>query len=352
MREQELRAIFDAVERLYRIEGAQPWVERLVAELERLSEMENLLVMLFGPPESSPGSPVGAPLGVALRGSAAEILFRTTQELVISPAERDDAFRDVLARCFSGPPAFSQAQLGADELMAGSRFGQALRGAGIVDQAVLATTNSGAPALLGICLERGAGGRTAQVVAQLGALAPHASAAARLVQRARVDPALAPEARLRPDGQLVDATGQATSASAREALRAAVRGAEKARGRLRRIDPEEAMRLRVALVSGRWSLVDEFDTDGARYWLALENAPTAPATLARLTPRQRTVVHLLGRGLSDEAIAAELGISVATVDVHLRTAGARLVVPGRRGILAALAHPEGWVSGLEVSDEP
>lgn len=346
MKGEEFRALFERVERLYLLEGTTPWVERLADGLCDLAHTEDAAVMLFGPPETSPGSPVGIPLGIAARGPATANLMMTAQALVISADRRDDTFRELLQRSFQGPPAITQAEFAPAEFMAHSAFGQALRAAGIADQAILATTNSGAPALLGICLERGPGGRSEVVVKQLAVLAPHASAAARLIQRKLLDRTLEPEARLRPDGHIVDATGPATQRESRDALRNAVCGAERAR--LRRVDPEEALQLRVALVSGRWTLIDEIDTDGARFWLALENEPRAPQAPARLTPRQRTVVHLLGRGLSDEEIAAELGIRVATVDVHIRAACARLEVQGRRGILAALARPETWASNDEA----
>lgn len=47
--------------------------------------------------------------------------------------------------------------------------------------------------------------------------------------------------------------------------------------------------------------------------------PAAPtATLARLTPRQREVLKLLGAGEDARQIAATLGITVATVRTHIR----------------------------------
>jgi hypothetical protein len=43
-----------------------------------------------------------------------------------------------------------------------------------------------------------------------------------------------------------------------------------ARGRMSKRNPERALQLWRALVDGRWSLVDSFETDGRRYVVALQ----------------------------------------------------------------------------------
>lgn len=48
------------------------------------------------------------------------------------------------------------------------------------------------------------------------------------------------------------------------------------------------------------------------------------ATDSRLTPRQREVLLLIAQGRSSREIAAELGLSSSTVDVHRSSIGARL----------------------------
>lgn len=49
-----------------------------------------------------------------------------------------------------------------------------------------------------------------------------------------------------------------------------------------------------------------------------------------LTPRQRQVAELVADGLSNKAIARELGISIETVRVHLRQAAERVPFRCRR----------------------
>lgn len=132
-----------------------------------------------------------------------------------------------------------------------------------------------------------------------------------------------------PSGRIEHAGGLSDEPQALEAIRQAVRGSERARGALRHDDVEQALELWQALVSGRWSLVDHFDSDGRRYILARENAPN-PDGPVQLTPRQRTAVKLRARGHSLKYISYELGLSVPTVSLELREA---LRVLGVRSVL-------------------
>jgi DNA-binding NarL/FixJ family response regulator len=54
-----------------------------------------------------------------------------------------------------------------------------------------------------------------------------------------------------------------------------------------------------------------------------------PAPAARLTGRERAVYELVGRGLSNRAIAAELGMSEKTTSVHLSNLMAKLGLRSR-----------------------
>lgn len=68
------------------------------------------------------------------------------------------------------------------------------------------------------------------------------------------------------------------------------------------------------------------------------NGSTVPP-LSPLSPRQRQVLSLCARNLSDEQIAQRLGISTHTVNTHLRKAFARLGASSRlQAILLALHH--------------
>ena len=120
------------------------------------------------------------------------------------------------------------------------------------------------------------------------------------------------EAVLTPGGHLEHAEGAARDESNRDALRTAARSVDRARGSLRRRDPEAALDLWQGLVSGRWSLIDHFDTDGRRLLLARENQPGGPA-IAPLSLRERNVLALRAQGRSVKIIAYELGLGVSAV---------------------------------------
>ncbi|HZZ50542.1 MAG TPA: LuxR C-terminal-related transcriptional regulator [Pseudonocardia sp.] len=70
--------------------------------------------------------------------------------------------------------------------------------------------------------------------------------------------------------------------------------------------------------------------------LAGRAARVAPAVL---TPRQREVLTLVGRGLTDSAIGRQLGCSPRTVDKHLEHAYRRLGVRGRAEAVAVWLTP-------------
>lgn len=122
-----------------------------------------------------------------------------------------------------------------------------------------------------------------------------------------------------PNGRIEHAEPNAQQRDSLAAISEAVRSTETARGRMRRQDPEQSLELWKGLVSGRWSLVDHFDSDGRRYILARENAPN-PAGAENLTARQRAAVTLRARGHSLKHIGYELGLSVPTISVELREA--------------------------------
>jgi DNA-binding NarL/FixJ family response regulator len=81
-----------------------------------------------------------------------------------------------------------------------------------------------------------------------------------------------------------------------------------------------------AMVSGRWSLLDHFDSDGRRYVLAHRNDPQVPDARG-LTLRQRQVIAYAALGHSNKVIAYELGLSASTVGCHLARARAKLALP-------------------------
>ncbi len=132
-----------------------------------------------------------------------------------------------------------------------------------------------------------------------------------------------PEAILDPEGRLEHAEEPAKTDPARAALYRAVRRLGRARGPLRRSDPAEAVALWQALVAGRWSLLDHFDSDGRRFVLAHRNDVRTP-DLRGLTPRECQVLGYAALGHSNKVIAYELGLSTSTVAGHLSAARRKL----------------------------
>jgi len=153
-------------------------------------------------------------------------------------------------------------------------------------------------------------------------VATHLAAGFRLRRRAREA-----EAILSATGAMLDASTDATKeASARAALRDAARSIDRARGAMRRRNPQEAVLAWRALVKARWSLVDQFESDGKRLLVAVANEPAGPP-VKELSVRERHVMDRLMEGQTTKLIAYELGLSDSTVRVLLmramRTLGAR-----------------------------
>lgn len=149
--------------------------------------------------------------------------------------------------------------------------------------------------------------------ARMARVAAHLAAGHRLVGAFDGTDGALVEAVLDPDGRLRHAAREAArSRAAREGLRARVRDIERARGRMRREDPDGALELWQGLVRGTWSLVDHFDRDGRRFVLAVRNASGYLDPRA-LTPRERHVANLVAGGATNAEIAYALGLREQTV---------------------------------------
>jgi DNA-binding CsgD family transcriptional regulator len=149
-------------------------------------------------------------------------------------------------------------------------------------------------------------------------------------------------------GKLHDARDAATSGKARELLRSAVLRAEKARSEKGRKSPDEALAAWEALIRGRWSLLDRFDSDQRRFVVAVRNDPHFPDPRG-LSMRERQVAGYAGLGRSAKEIAYLLGASPASVENSLRRAQAKLGFCSRaeltdffapRGLRAQMAEIE------------
>lgn len=120
-----------------------------------------------------------------------------------------------------------------------------------------------------------------------------------------------------------------------ETIREAATAVGTARGSLRDDDPDRALELWQGLVSGRWSMVDHFDSDGRRYLVARRNQP-AGLPLPGLSARERQVLAYMAMGRSNKHTAYALGIAPSTVSDHLQSGLAKLGIERREDLLRLL----------------
>lgn len=143
-----------------------------------------------------------------------------------------------------------------------------------------------------------------------------------------------PAAILSPHGALLDADSGDGVVEAREDLRRATVAFDQARTKKMRADVELATRRWRPLVASRWSLLDEFDSDGRRFIVAVENEPPTRPPRRDLSEREHQVMTQAHLGHSDKVIAYELGLSASTVRVLLHRASRKLGASTRREALA------------------
>lgn len=137
---------------------------------------------------------------------------------------------------------------------------------------------------------------------------------------------LAAEALIDPTRFMVaHATGAARAANAAKGIREAARMIDKARGPLRRHDPNEALRMWKGLVRGKWTLVDWFDSDGRRFLLAKPNTPRTKDPRG-LTEREAQVATYAALGETSKIIGYRLGLSPSYVSRLLQTSMRKLGV--------------------------
>jgi DNA-binding NarL/FixJ family response regulator len=123
-----------------------------------------------------------------------------------------------------------------------------------------------------------------------------------------------------PSGRVIDATDDARDATAREALRRAAIAVDRARARMLRGGADgETLAEWHALVEGRWSLLDRFESDGRRFLVARRNSPgTTPTPL--LDEHERAVLGYRAAGHPLKLIAYEMGFSVPWASRTLKSA--------------------------------
>jgi DNA-binding CsgD family transcriptional regulator len=139
------------------------------------------------------------------------------------------------------------------------------------------------------------------------------------------------------DFQVTEAVSSIQDADALHSLRQAAARIDRARAEGRREDAvDEALSDWWALVSGRWSMVDWFDTDGRRYVLALPNPPNVPDPRG-LTEQERQVTAYALLGDSHKMIAYRLGVSRSRVTHLLGSAMRKLGVKSQAQLIAKMA---------------
>jgi DNA-binding CsgD family transcriptional regulator len=344
------RAGFDpiaAVEAAYRLDGGRErWLQRL-AETARPGLDQGLGVQAM---TYDLEAPVPVPSAVGLAGSPPGV-ERYVREI------NYQAPPDELAAILSSPTRlYSYSELAARFGGAHEDFFLEHPAPGLPpfrDWIALVVTEPGGAMLVGGLSERRV--RPSRATRRRWQrIATHLSAALRLILRledAQREPP--PEAVLAPDGRCLHAEDRARSRDARERLREAARRIDRARGRLRRRDPQEALELWRGLVDGRWSLVDRFDSDGRRFVVALRNESPHRDPRA-LTVRQSQVAHLVSLGLSNKEIGYALGLSESAVGTHVGAALRKLNLRRREELAAEMATREvrtstGRVAGVELT---
>ena len=159
----------------------------------------------------------------------------------------------------------------------------------------------------------------------------HLQSAYRLRASLRDTP-LDPEAVVDAERGILHCDGEAKEASIRERLHRAARAVDAARTRQPSREAHEALRMWQGLVNGRWTLVESFESDGRRFFLAYPNE-VAIGNPRALSGRERAVVGYVVQGDSNKWIAYQLGISAATVARHLATALRKLGLSHRHELI-------------------
>jgi len=172
-------------------------------------------------------------------------------------------------------------------------------------------------------------------VALWGRLGVHIAAGHRLIRSRRVNEGelAGVDAVLEPSGRLAHVAEDHRDSLALAALRARVVAVDRARAEQRH-DWRATTGAWQGLTDGRWSLIDRFDRDGRRYYLARANVPDA--THQELTPREAQVARAAALGHSNKLIGYELGIAASTVATHLKSAAHKLGVSSRVELIRRL----------------
>jgi DNA-binding CsgD family transcriptional regulator len=111
------------------------------------------------------------------------------------------------------------------------------------------------------------------------------------------------------------------------------------------IPPEQAALIWRELAMGQWRIVAAADRAGARHLAVTRIALPIQVDWARLTVRERRVVALASRGLSQKLIAIELRLSPSTVSHVLRAVRERFALSSFARLARAYRAREHACSG-------
>ena len=136
-------------------------------------------------------------------------------------------------------------------------------------------------------------------------------------------------------------------------LRAAARRTDRARCDAMPTTDDEALRAWHELLAGRWKLVDRFDADGRRFLLARRCASgTAAHPPAGLSPREGRILACAACGHANKWIASILGLSPATISMHLSDVMHKLGLSSRVDLVRLVsALPSGAMPQAEAEAE-
>lgn len=172
-------------------------------------------------------------------------------------------------------------------------------------------------------------------------IAVHLAAGARLRDAlgAGLNPLSGASAILDPNGSVLHVDAEAKPRLMRDELRQAARTIDRARSNARS-NEDEALELWQGLVAGRWSLIEQFDSDGRRFMVARRNDPQVTDPRA-LSLRERQVLAYVAMGHPAKLIAYALGVAPSLVSLTRRTAMRKLGLKTTVDVVRLFAGPPG-----------
>ena len=146
-------------------------------------------------------------------------------------------------------------------------------------------------------------------------------------------------------GKCVEAAGEAKEGNAIETLREHIVGRYRG-GSAERLGERVALQ---PLIDGCWSIVDHFDGDGKHFLVAFRN-PEGVVDPRRLSAREREIVLMAAKGMSQKEIGTELGVSRSTVASTLSFALTKLGLRRSREIPSIWRSMEGEAVSVRMDD--